>query len=134
MPDVTDLVSMWELKSSELTQTKKDELALRKQVIDLHFPDLANTAAPKEGTHTEDIIVGANKEPAVLTVTQPYSYKVDDALPDEYRNAAVFRHKIELEKKTYNKFTETQKKGIQQWLTIKPGQASLKIKHAEEET
>jgi len=127
MPDVTDLVSMWELKVAILKQAKKDELSLRNQVIELHFPGLL-----AEGTHNEDVSVGPNKEPAKLTATQPYTYKVDEALPDEFRNAAVFRQKIELEKKLYNKLTDVQKKELQRWLTIKPGQASLKIKHTEE--
>ena len=127
MPDVGNQIASWEHVAAELRDLKALEIKLRKQIIDDHFLTL------KEGVNRLKDIVSGNENDIELVVTQPYDYKVDESLPDEFKNATVFRQKIELDKKEYNKLAKAQQKELQRWLTIKPGSPSLKVIHKSED-
>lgn len=118
----------WYQVSEQLREIKKQELALRKQVVEEYFPEL------DEGANTTDI-----EGDAVLTATLPYSYSVD---PDSLeaglahvpatKQEKLINWKPSLSLTVYRSLSKKARDAFTaECVTVKPGTPSLKITPAK---
>ena len=118
-------IEEWFTKSKELKALKKEEIALRKSVIETVFGDLTS------GTGRSEVTGG------VLKCTKPLTYSVDtDIVPSDHEEwmtennipSNVFVTKYSLKKAVYNDLSKAQKAAFdERFLTIKPGSPTLEI-------
>lgn len=114
----------WYQVSEQLREIKKQELALRKQVVEEYFPEL------EEGANVCEI-----EGDATLTATLPYNYSVDQDTLDEglehvpaTKRDKLITWKPSMSLAVYRKLTKKARNAFTaECVTVKPGTPSLKI-------
>jgi len=114
----------WYQTSEALKELKKEELRLRKLVVEEHFEEL------QEGTNRCDIPGDSQ-----LVATLPYSYSLDadeidaalELIPKTKRDKIIV-WKPQLDKRVYNSLSKKARTEFTaQCVTVKPGTPSLRI-------
>ena len=120
-----NLLLEWEQAKAALDAAKTAELLVRNELIATHHP-----AVLPEGTTTIKDLTSGNENDVTLVISQPFNYKIDRSFPPKWAASAVIRTKYELDKKAYNLLDPKNKKELQRWMTIKPGQPGVKVNHS----
>ena len=104
-----ELIVDWLHARDALAEAKYEEGRLRRMVVEQHF----NRVFP-----------GLNKiedEKGILKVTVPKVYAVSKDVPDKWLKHPVFRRKVELNKREYDKIDPDKRSALDDYLTWKEG-------------
>ena len=115
-----ELIIDWLTAKDALAKAKHAEARLRRMVVEEHF----NAVLP-----------GVNKredEYGILKVTLPTTYQVSGTIPVEWRHEDVFRHKMQLDKREYERLSDADKEELDEYITTRHG--TPRVEYTTKET
>ena len=115
-----ELIIDWLVAKDALAKAKHAEARLRRMVVEEHF----NAVLP-----------GINKredEYGILKVTLPTTYSLSADIPVEWRDDALFRHKMELDKRRYEKLGAEERAELDEYITTRHG--TPRVEYTTKET
>ena len=114
-----ELLNEWLRAKDELSRWKHEEARLRAMVVEEHF----NVVFPGTNTLEDDS--------STLRVVLPTTYKVSKDVPQEWRGSKVFRHKVELDKREYEKLDVNARSQLDEYVISSHGTPRVEYKMKE---